>query len=266
MIKTNSTQHRDREGALLPMVAECNTPSCSKALPLRPTNEKQALSLSTACVPPDWAEDYLLNRKWSVEGIKTYCPEHTITLDEEFLDEEIIDEEDGRIADFLNEFTMPCDDTRGVNYAELFENYKRWERKIGRGAYGKHAFGRAIRAEGLVMKSKSFWVDGKSSSAYMVFGIEYRPEYRKPEPEPEPVDPRGAKQLRKALAAARAELAEARLEIARGMVMVTELCDVICELAEKSDTKEEYRELAHRVIVGVNTNMTTTDGQEATDD
>ncbi|AXQ62036.1 hypothetical protein SEA_SKYSAND_2 [Gordonia phage Skysand] len=71
-------------GRLLGARINCDTPSCRRSTYVYPSTEEEALECSTGSVPGPWVTRVLQRRKWSVHNtVGTYCPEHTIVIDDD---------------------------------------------------------------------------------------------------------------------------------------------------------------------------------------
>lgn len=169
MIKPNKTSNRSREEGLLKMVAGCDAEDCTATITLRPRDETQALDLATGGVITPWLVSWLDRRDWISEGTRTYCPSHRLLAADS---EEIIDPFD-QAREFMEEKVEPAEDHFSVSFSDLYDNYRQWCVINDKYPLGRNTFGRAVRDEGYLTKTKSRWNPDRqtSESKYMVVGV-----------------------------------------------------------------------------------------------
>lgn len=178
MIKPNHSRNRDREDSLLPMEARCDDVDCDQRVVIRPADEEQALDLSDEALPSQWIKTYLEARRWATRSNRTYCPAHTASLLDEQVDDEadIIDDDnmvDGHFEQFFIDEIIDDPDGK-VEYAEAYSRYCRWANKNLVPARRKRSFGKALRADGRILKVTGVRRNGRATSAYCVLGIALR--------------------------------------------------------------------------------------------
>lgn len=84
MIVPINSPSRGRGEGFIGSRAVCDTPGCRRSTYLYPSTEKQAMELSPGSVPGPWVTARLTGRKWSIaRGVATYCPEHTIVIEDD---------------------------------------------------------------------------------------------------------------------------------------------------------------------------------------
>lgn len=153
------------------MLANCDKKGCERTIAVRPTGPEQASQLTAEGVIPDWASNFLNSRNWSCSELRSWCPEHSIKF-EETEDFTLVEDEMKQVAQFIDQATTPSPKTGRVPYAKLYRAYREWAKSQGHNAVGKHSFGRALREDGLVLKSASVRLKGKVTSVYCVMGID----------------------------------------------------------------------------------------------